>query len=104
MDKITQMHARKNRKNLTVPERKIRYEILARKQTGYKFLRQHPIGHFITDFYCRELKLIIEIDGVKEFIFCEISKATPSIPLRFGVPTFGEKGGGSTSFNFRFLQ
>ena len=57
------MYARENRKNLTVPEKKIWYEILARKQTGYKFLRQHPIGHFITDFYCRELRLIIEIDG-----------------------------------------
>lgn len=30
---------------------------------GYKFRRQHPIHHFIVDFYCHELKLIIEIDG-----------------------------------------
>ena len=63
VDKTIQMYARKNRKNLSIPEKKIWYEILSRKQTGYKFLRQHPIAHYIPDFYCRELKLIIEIDG-----------------------------------------
>lgn len=30
---------------------------------GCKFRRQHPIHHFIVDFYCYALKLIIEIDG-----------------------------------------
>jgi very-short-patch-repair endonuclease len=63
MDNIVQKYARKNRKNLSIPEKKIWQEILSRKQTGYKFLRQHPISHYIPDFYCRELKLIIEIDG-----------------------------------------
>ena len=28
-----------------------------------KFLRQHPIGHSIVDFYCHEKQLAIEIDG-----------------------------------------
>ncbi|MBL4711390.1 MAG: endonuclease domain-containing protein [Gammaproteobacteria bacterium] len=63
MNKTIQIHARKNRLNLTSPEKKIWQQILSRKQTGYKFLRQHPIGHYIPDFYCRVLKLIIEIDG-----------------------------------------
>ena len=63
MDKTIQKQARENRKNMTPPEKKIWHEILSRKQTGYKFLRQHAIGHYIPDFYCRELKLIIEIDG-----------------------------------------
>ena len=42
-----------------------------RKLLGKKFLRQHPIiydllgkeSFYISDFYCHELKLIIEIDG-----------------------------------------
>ena len=63
MNKAIQKHARKNRLNPTVPEKKIWQKILSRKQTGYKFLRQHPISFYIPDFYCRELKLIIEIDG-----------------------------------------
>jgi very-short-patch-repair endonuclease len=29
----------------------------------YKFRRQHPIGRYIADFYCDELKLVVEIDG-----------------------------------------
>ena len=63
MSKTIQQHARKNRLNPTAPEKKIWQKILSRKQTGFKFLRQHPISHYIPDFYCRELKLIIEIDG-----------------------------------------
>jgi very-short-patch-repair endonuclease len=63
MDKIIQKHARKNRLNPTEAEKKIWQKIFSRKQTGYKFLRQHPIGQYIPDFYCRELKLIVEIDG-----------------------------------------
>ena len=40
------------------------WEKLKNKQfKGCKFRRQHPIHHFIVDFYCHELKLIIEIDG-----------------------------------------
>jgi very-short-patch-repair endonuclease len=29
----------------------------------WKFRRQHPIGGYITDFYCADLKLAIELDG-----------------------------------------
>lgn len=30
---------------------------------GLKFRRQHPIGIYISDFYCHAVKLIIELDG-----------------------------------------
>jgi very-short-patch-repair endonuclease len=30
---------------------------------NYSFLRQRPIDNFIVDFFCKELKLVIEIDG-----------------------------------------
>lgn len=30
---------------------------------GLKFRRQHAIDRFIVDFYCRELELVVEIDG-----------------------------------------
>jgi len=46
-------------------------KVRAKQFMGYKFLRQHPVFYnynnrlkfFIADFYCRELKIIIEIDG-----------------------------------------
>jgi very-short-patch-repair endonuclease len=28
-----------------------------------KFRRQHPLGPFVADFYCAELKWVIEVDG-----------------------------------------
>lgn len=34
-----------------------------RKMLGCQFARQKPIGHYIVDFYCPELRLVIEIDG-----------------------------------------
>ena len=39
------------------------WKILKNKQTGYKFTRQKPILHYIVDFYCHELKLVVEVDG-----------------------------------------
>ncbi len=33
------------------------------KQLGVKFRRQHPISNYIADFYCHEIKLVIELDG-----------------------------------------
>ena len=39
------------------------WKILQNKQTGYKFTRQKPILHYIADFYCHELSLVVEIDG-----------------------------------------
>lgn len=35
----------------------------ARRFDGWKFRRQAPVAGFITDFFCAELKLVIELDG-----------------------------------------
>ncbi|MBU4142427.1 endonuclease domain-containing protein [Patescibacteria group bacterium] len=40
---------------------------IRRNQLGCKFRRQHGIGKYIVDFYCPELKLIIEVDGNVHF-------------------------------------
>jgi very-short-patch-repair endonuclease len=56
--------ARENRSNPTKAENKIWQEVLRMRQfASYKFLRQKPIGGYIADFYCSELRLVIEIDG-----------------------------------------
>lgn len=36
---------------------------LRKKQTGFKFRRQTPLGPYIVDFYCPKLRLVIEVDG-----------------------------------------
>lgn len=51
------------RQNSTNPEKIIWQKLRNRQIGGFKFGRQHNIGKFIVDFYCDEIKLIIEIDG-----------------------------------------
>ena len=39
------------------------WAILRQRPHGLKFRRQHPLGVYILDFYCRQASLAIEIDG-----------------------------------------
>ncbi|MDQ3683917.1 MAG: endonuclease domain-containing protein [Bacteroidota bacterium] len=50
------------RKNMTEAE-KIVWERFCKNQLGVRIRRQHPIYKYIADYYCHELKLVIEIDG-----------------------------------------
>lgn len=55
--------ARNLRKNLTPAERKL-WQVLRRRQiASVRFRRQVPIGPYIADFCCLELRIIIEVDG-----------------------------------------
>ncbi len=56
--------ARSMRTEMTFSERTLWKYIRNRQILGYKFRRQHVIGNFIVDFYCHELKLVIEVDGL----------------------------------------
>ena len=51
------------RSNMTETEKILWEKLRNRTVFKVKFRRQHPIGIFIVDFYCHELKLAIEIDG-----------------------------------------
>ncbi|HSA34029.1 MAG TPA: endonuclease domain-containing protein [bacterium] len=55
--------ARELRRNQTEAEKKLWVELLRDRVFGYKFTRQKPLLHFIADFYCSELLLVIELDG-----------------------------------------
>ena len=55
--------ARELRQNQTPAEKLLWKFIRNRQLKGFKFRRQHPIFHFIADFYCHEARLIIELDG-----------------------------------------
>ncbi|WP_269431619.1 DUF559 domain-containing protein [Chthonomonas calidirosea] len=50
------------RKNMTLPERNL-WSVLRGNGAGFAFRRQHPIGPYIADFYCREAALVVEVDG-----------------------------------------
>jgi len=55
--------ARKLRNNPTVSEQILWKVLKGKNQFSYDFHRQKPLDSFIADFYCRDLKLVIELDG-----------------------------------------
>jgi cyclase len=44
-------------------EEEVVWTFLSGNKLGVKFRRLHPILFYIADFYCHQLKLVIEIDG-----------------------------------------
>jgi len=63
-NKNFQLDRRKELRNNQTKAEKILWEKLRKRQmAGYKFRRQYGIGEYIVDFYCTELKLVIEVDG-----------------------------------------
>jgi very-short-patch-repair endonuclease len=57
--------ARELRQQSTPAEKKLWQNYL--RHFPYRMLRQRPIAHFIVDFYCAALKLVIEVDGESHF-------------------------------------
>ena len=55
--------ARIHRKTPTEAENTLWEEIRRKQLGGLRFRRQHPVGRFILDFYCANLKLALEVDG-----------------------------------------
>ena len=42
---------------------KVLWNALRDNIDGYRFRRQHAIGHYIVDFACLPARLVIEVDG-----------------------------------------
>ena len=53
----------KELRNSAPTSERLLWQQLRNRKLGYKFSRQMPIGPYFADFLCRELKLIIELDG-----------------------------------------
>ncbi len=49
---------------MTFSEVKLWNELKNGQMMGYDFDRQRPIGNYIVDFFCKDLQLALEIDGV----------------------------------------
>lgn len=57
-----QKNALRLRNTMTDAERVV-WSLLRNRRISCKFRRQQPIDHYIADFLCFELRLIIEVDG-----------------------------------------
>ena len=55
--------AKELRDNPTRAEEFLWEKIRRNQLSGFKFRRQHPIANFIADFYCHEVRLVVELDG-----------------------------------------
>jgi very-short-patch-repair endonuclease len=69
---LIRLFARELRKNQTKAESVFWQNVRKRQIMGFRFLRQFVISHsnllgkkqyFIADFYCKDLSLVVEIDG-----------------------------------------
>ena len=56
-------YGRELRQESTEAEKLLWAELRNRKLNGLKFRRRHPFDKFIVDFYCNEIKLVVELDG-----------------------------------------
>jgi very-short-patch-repair endonuclease len=59
----SQKELRQKLRNERSVSEKLLWRQLSNSKIGYKFRRQQGIGRYVVDFYCPELKLIIEVDG-----------------------------------------
>ena len=57
--------AQKLRSNMTKAEACLwKYVLQGRRLKGFQFRRQRPVLDYIADFMCKELMLIVEVDGI----------------------------------------
>ena len=63
-DQNRKAFAKNLRSEMTFSEVKLWKELKRGKMLGYDFDRQRAIGNYIVDFYCKDLQLAIEVDGV----------------------------------------
>ncbi|MDD5571897.1 MAG: DUF559 domain-containing protein [Bacteroidales bacterium] len=86
-NKNLKLFSRQLRNESTLSEALMWKYLRAGNVRGYKFNRQKPILNYIVDFYCKKLKLIIEIDGyIHKFQYKkdkERQKEIEKIGLRF---------------------
>lgn len=59
--------SRRLRKNSTLGEILLWQKLRAGSMMNYTFNRQKPLDRYIVDFYCKPLRLMIEIDGSYHF-------------------------------------
>jgi len=57
--------AKELRKNMTPAEKRLWDGYL--RMFKFRILRQRPINNFIVDFFCAQLRLVIEVDGESHF-------------------------------------
>lgn len=56
-------YAKSMRRELTEPEKRLWYQLRAKRFEGIKFRKHKVVGRYIPDFSANDPKLIVELDG-----------------------------------------
>ena len=76
--------ARSLRRTATPAEKKVWRWLRHRSLRHLKFRRQHPVGPYVLDFYCADLRLCIELDGaVHQYRYRKDVARTSSVSAAF---------------------
>jgi adenine-specific DNA methylase/very-short-patch-repair endonuclease len=59
--------ARELRQNMTDAEQLLWRCLRGKQLDGFRFRKQHPIEHYVLDFYCPSARLAIEVDGSQHY-------------------------------------
>ena len=76
--------ARELRQQMTPAEDRLWKHLRGDQLKGLYFRRQHPVGHFILDFYCATCKLVIEVDGEIHQCRQEEDEARTEVLMSYG--------------------
>jgi very-short-patch-repair endonuclease len=88
-NKHLQPFANKLRKEMTKAEACLwKYVLRARQMKGYQFQRQRPVLNYIADFMCKELRLVIEVDGITHDSKLEKDKRRTDVLRKAGFNVF----------------
>ena len=72
------------RANMTEAELKL-WSYLRNNKLGVRFKAQHPIDLFIADFYCHQVKLVVEVDGSIHNLQADYDEGRTAEIERFGI-------------------
>ena len=78
-------YARFLRRNMTLAEVLLWKQLKGRQMKSFDFDRQRPIGEFIVDFYCKDLRLAVEVDGRSHDFKPDKDAARQDVLERLGV-------------------
>ncbi len=84
--------ARKLRREMTKPERLLRWARKADK-TGFHFRKQHAAGPYVLDFYCDRARLCVEVDGLSHELTGAHDQARDRYLTRWGILTLRVSAG-----------
>jgi len=73
------------RNEMTYHEKLLWEKLKGKQICGVRFRRQHPISFFIADFYCHQVKLVVEVDGEIHDVKVEYDEGRSAEMEKFGI-------------------